>query len=105
MLTQQLCLVQTAIFPGIMKANENPFFWQDESIDLYSVDLRTIYKFTKYVNLWTAIVISLHPFSKNRKETDQILIYRILHVHLHVISSSCKHVRIVNTPLHPTFIS
>ena len=26
MLQPQLCLVRTAIFPGILKANENPYF-------------------------------------------------------------------------------
>ena len=34
MLRPQLCLVQAAIFPGILKANTKSIFWQGESIDL-----------------------------------------------------------------------
>ena len=34
MLQPQLCLVQAAIFPGILKANTKSVFWQGESIDL-----------------------------------------------------------------------
>ena len=34
MLRPQLCLMQAAIFPGILKANTQSIFWQGESIDL-----------------------------------------------------------------------
>ena len=34
MLRPQLCLVQDAIFLGILKANTKSIFWQGESIDL-----------------------------------------------------------------------
>ena len=34
MLRPRLCLVQAAIFPGILKANTKSIFWQIESIDL-----------------------------------------------------------------------
>ena len=34
MLRPQLCLVQAAIFPGILKANTKSIFWQGGSIDL-----------------------------------------------------------------------
>ena len=34
MLRSELCLVQAAIFPGILKANTKSIFWQVESIDL-----------------------------------------------------------------------
>ena len=60
LLQMQLCLVQAAIFPVILKASENPYFGK-VSIDLSShksVDLQTVYKFTKFIKLWTAIVIS-----------------------------------------------
>ena len=61
MLRPQLCLVQAAIFPGILKANTKSIFWQGETIDLKtckSVDLQTVCKFTKSVKLWTLKAIS-----------------------------------------------